>query len=61
MLKKSAKKRESKHRFNIAIPESLFRRVQIMATQNHRSVTGQILSAIEWSVREIKDEPVKHV
>lgn len=53
---------EEVHRFNIAIPASLFKKVEVVAERDRRSITRQILCALEWMTREVKlDEPVEHV
>lgn len=44
------------HRFNIAIPEELWERVQLAAQQNRRSVTQQILVALDWTTRTFRKE-----
>lgn len=44
------------HRFNIAIPEDLWERVQKAADQNRRSVTRQILCALDWTTRTFKED-----
>lgn len=53
--------KEPTHRLNLVLPEKLHRKVQRMAALNHRSITAQIICALEWATREVSDEPVKHV
>lgn len=47
------------HRFHLVIPNELFSRLTILAQKNNRTVTGQILSAIEWSIKETSHESIK--
>lgn len=44
------------HRFLLNIPEELWERVQLAAHQNQRSVTQQILVAIDWTTRTFKED-----
>lgn len=50
---------DSVHLFNIAIPKELFKRLTVVAKQRNRSITQQIISAIEWTCRETHDEPTQ--
>lgn len=54
MPHRSTRKKEEKHRFNLVMPESLFRKAVILAHDNNRSVTMQIISALQWATREIE-------
>lgn len=50
------------HRFNLVIPDELWRRLQVVAARNRRSATQQILYAIDWTTRTEKEnesEPAK--
>lgn len=47
------------HRFNIAIPAPLFKKIKRSAQRERRSVTAQILLAIEWITQYEKDEPTQ--
>lgn len=59
-MKLSHASNEPKHRFMLILPVDLYLKVQQMARMNHRSVTGQIISALEWSTREVTlDEPTE--
>lgn len=47
---------------NLAIPESLLRKVRICAKRDNRSVTQQIITALKWMTREVEsNEPTEHV
>lgn len=50
-----------KVRFQLVLPKTLYKRLVMMAEQNHRSVTQQIITAIEWNCREINNEPTQSV
>lgn len=54
MLRKTARKKEKQHRFHFAMPQSLFDKLEKMAHDNNRSVTSQIISALQWTTREVK-------
>ena len=52
------------HHFNLAIPKQLMPRLREVAKRNHRSVTQEIVSYIEASVRkeaEPSHEPVEPI
>jgi len=37
----------NKHRFNLIIPEALWKSIKMLADNNHRSVTQEIILALE--------------
>lgn len=49
-----------RYKFSLVIPHDLMRKVKIVARRDHRSVTAQIICALEWMTREEKDvEPTQ--
>lgn len=45
---------EERYRFSLVIPNDLMAKVKIAAKRDHRSVTAQIICALEWMTREVK-------
>lgn len=58
---KKARDPNTLHRFQLVLPKDLFERLVVVAEQRNRSITQQIISAIEWTCRETHDEPTQHV
>lgn len=55
------KNTEETRRFNLVIPTKLYEKVQSAAKRDRRTVTAQIICALEWMTREMKDEPTQSV
>lgn len=53
------KSTEEVRRFNLVIPIKLYEKVQSAAKREHRTVTAQIVIALEWMTRYEKDEPTQ--
>lgn len=49
------------HHFHLALPADLFEKVKQVAERDHRSVTGQIICALEWMTREVENESTQSV
>lgn len=47
---------EERYKFLLVLPHDLMRKVKIVAKRDHRTVTAQIISALEWMTREVKDD-----
>lgn len=54
------KNTEEVRRFNLTIATKLYEKVQFVAKRDHRTVTAQIVCALEWMTREVVvDEPTQ--